>query len=617
MTANDIGSGVSQMRFSNNGLDWTDWETYSRAKLWTLPILDRRTHTVYVQVRDRAGNESAVSDDSITLDLYPVMPHSTSYRVCDDVVDAGGSVGLTSTSYSLVSAIGQAWMTGANANSSSIHTEVSGFLASVDGCRPISHTATTNYTVTQWVIASGGNLRGSTSYRLGDTTGQPAASSTGAFSSTSFVLSSGFWSQITGTVPSTETVQPTPPPPTPTPLPTPGPTPTPQPSGFGVSINDGALFTNDPAVTVNTWAPNVTHVRLSNDGGYANTGWTTYQLTHTWAISTYGQYVMPRTVYAWFKDAQSTIYGPYQDDIVYDPIAPQGRVRITGNVASHATRQLGAASVVTLSLEASDDNSRVSTMRLSETPMENTAWQPFTSTVTWTLHSGIVYAQFRDNAGNVSAIFGSDGSEHALNSRPLSVTLSGPTVGMTGTAQTFNASVLPVTATVPMTYLWQATGQSPITHAATLHAHDSLSFTWGMTGTYAVTVTAINSLGTATGTYTLTLIGATPACANPLVGLGIQRPYNMTSTLYIDHLYTFQAILTPTNATSPISYTWSPVPEFGQGTQYSAYQWNTPGLHTVILTAQNCSGIPLEARHTITVYESMHDIYLPLVLRNH
>ncbi len=280
----------------------------------------------------------------------------------------------------------------------------------------IYHLAVTSeFTVTQWVVASGGNLRGSTSYRLGDTAGQPAASSTNAFTSTSYVLSSGFWAQITGTVPPTTTL-PTPVPTlTPTVTPTPSPTPTPQPSGLGVSINDGDLYTNDPVVMVRTWAPNVTHVRLSNYGGFADSYWRTYQVTTTWVISTYGSYVMPRFVYVQFKDAYSTVYGTYMDDIVYDPVAPEGSVMILS----------GETSTVTLWLEAYDDNSGVAEMRISDVPtmtlsspaggLTSASWQPYEQTVEWVLTGDAVYVQFRDRAGNTSPVYSSSGDEYEPN----------------------------------------------------------------------------------------------------------------------------------------------------------------------------------------------------------
>jgi len=93
LSAADAGSGVADVRLSNNALAWSDWQPFTDLLSWSIPALDRRTHTVYAQVRDQAGNESALASDSIYLDLYPPMPHSASYRLCADVVDMGGSVG--------------------------------------------------------------------------------------------------------------------------------------------------------------------------------------------------------------------------------------------------------------------------------------------------------------------------------------------------------------------------------------------------------------------------------------------------------------------------------------------------------------------------------------------
>jgi hypothetical protein len=454
LSAGDVGSGVSEVCISGSPT-CDNWQAYADSLPWTLPALNMREQTLYAQVRDRAGNTSAVVSDTITLDLYPVMPHSANYRICDDVVNAAGSAGITSTSFSLVSSVGQPWTTGASANDSASYLEHSGFLAATTGCRPISYTVTSNFTVTQWVIAAGGSLRGSTNYRLGDTAGQPAASGTTALTSTSYTLSSGFWAQITGTVPSTSTIVPTPPPPTPTPTPTPGPTPTPQPGGFGVSINDGALYTNDANVTVETWAPNVTHVRLSDDGGYTDTNWQSYQTTHSWALPVYGNYVMPRTVYVWFKDAQGTVYGAYQDDIIYDPVAPQGSVTVLDS----------SPTTMTLQLEAYD-YSGIAHMRIAESRITEAPWQPYatTKTVTRSGESAITYVQFQDNAGNDSPIYGSDGSQYDLAQRPVALNLYGPMDNFIDTACYIAASVEPYTTTLPLTYIWQASDYETVTH---------------------------------------------------------------------------------------------------------------------------------------------------------
>jgi Tol biopolymer transport system component len=65
LSAND-SSGVAQMRFSNNGTDWTSWETYATSKNWTLPSGDGEK-IVYVQFKDTAGWVSESYSDTILL----------------------------------------------------------------------------------------------------------------------------------------------------------------------------------------------------------------------------------------------------------------------------------------------------------------------------------------------------------------------------------------------------------------------------------------------------------------------------------------------------------------------------------------------------------------------
>jgi hypothetical protein len=64
----DNGSGLSQMRFSNDGSTWRDWETYGSSKSWSLTSGDG-LKTVYVQLKDDAGNVSDPFSDTITLDM--------------------------------------------------------------------------------------------------------------------------------------------------------------------------------------------------------------------------------------------------------------------------------------------------------------------------------------------------------------------------------------------------------------------------------------------------------------------------------------------------------------------------------------------------------------------
>ena len=64
------GSGVSRMRFSNDGSTWTAWEAMAKTRAYTLPAGDGYK-TVRGQYLDKAGNRSAVCNDFIRLDTVP------------------------------------------------------------------------------------------------------------------------------------------------------------------------------------------------------------------------------------------------------------------------------------------------------------------------------------------------------------------------------------------------------------------------------------------------------------------------------------------------------------------------------------------------------------------
>ncbi len=82
--------------------------------------------------------------------------------------------------------------------------------------------------------------------------------------------------------------------------------------------------------------------------------------------------------------------------------------------------------------------------------------------------------------------------------------------------------------------------------------------------------------------------------------------------------YTFTGIVTPSDASPPITYTWTPSPTVsGQGTGAATYRWDIPGVYALILRAENCGGT-LTATHTITIVPRQPSfVYLPLVLRNY
>jgi len=67
LSASDDGYGVKEMRFSNDGINWSDWEPYTTTRTWILTSGDG-TKYVYFEVKDYAGNIAGPTYDTIVLD---------------------------------------------------------------------------------------------------------------------------------------------------------------------------------------------------------------------------------------------------------------------------------------------------------------------------------------------------------------------------------------------------------------------------------------------------------------------------------------------------------------------------------------------------------------------
>ncbi len=180
------------------------------------------------------------------------------------------------------------------------------------------------------------------------------------------------------------------------------------PEDFRVAINNNILFTNNFTVTVSANAPGVISAAFSASSADLTRVWQPTPLTRTWIFTPAADNAPPRRIYAWFQDERGGEYGPYFDDIIYDPNYPRGSAQIT-NSPTLSTRQL--------SLFAWDDSSGVDAMRLGtwETVTKSVGL-PDTRTAVYTAAaaSPVVYAQFRDRAGNLSPIYGTDGSDSSM-----------------------------------------------------------------------------------------------------------------------------------------------------------------------------------------------------------
>jgi len=182
---------------------------------------------------------------------------------------------------------------------------------------------------------------------------------------------------------------------------------------------------------------------------------------------------------------------------------------------------------------------------------------------------------------------------------PTAVIINGPMTGTINTAYTFTATVFPLTATLPITYVWQATGQSPVTHAGSLNRTDTVTFTWSITGTQVITITATNAEDTVSDTHAIIISAPPPDCPHPLEDVSINGP----NSGYIDTLYALTTVITPSNVTEPITYTWSSDGLVsGQGTASATYSWAMTGVHTASVAVVNCGGFA-SADHAITLGE--------------
>lgn len=93
LSATDNSGLVTSMRFSNEGMNWSDWESFSTSKLWPLNT-NKGVRSVSAQFRDPSSNTSAVTSATILLDVssLPIVN-----LVNTSVTEQNGSITLTAT----------------------------------------------------------------------------------------------------------------------------------------------------------------------------------------------------------------------------------------------------------------------------------------------------------------------------------------------------------------------------------------------------------------------------------------------------------------------------------------------------------------------------------------
>jgi hypothetical protein len=207
--------------------------------------------------------------------------------------------------------------------------------------------------------------------------------------------------------------------------------------------------------------------------------------------------------------------------------------------------------------------------------------------------------------------WGAVSDTHQVTMLPVAVDIAGPTKGAIDAPYTFEATVNPITATLPITYVWQATGQTPVAHTGDLS--DTVTFTWPLPGMQTITVTTTNAQGIVTDTHRL-------AINVPLTSMTIAGPaIGMANTTYV-----FTATTGPVTATLPITYIWqatqqTPVTHTGGLSDTIIFTWAVPGPQTITTMAMNNEGTTTGI-YTVTIDASPITepilIYLPLILKS-
>jgi hypothetical protein len=166
--------------------------------------------------------------------------------------------------------------------------------------------------------------------------------------------------------------------------------PAPPPGPVGVSIDSGAIFTDDPEITLSVvWPAGADTVTVSNDGGFAGAETFPAASSIPWTLDSASAERLPKTVYVRFGfDTQN-----YTDDIILDTVAP----------AVTAASTTGGPGAYQVAVAASDDNSGVGKVQVTGDTAHPGALQRYVSTVTYTGAAAPQWVRVQDNAGNLSA----------------------------------------------------------------------------------------------------------------------------------------------------------------------------------------------------------------------
>lgn len=174
----------------------------------------------------------------------------------------------------------------------------------------------------------------------------------------------------------------------------------------GISVNNGARYTNDPHVTVFVrWPTYAKDVVISNDGGFFPASQRAVGATMAWSLDSSGPERLPKTIYARFVGGRS---GPetYQDDIILDETVPTvleaaARVSNSSRRSADLAPRL-AKTKYAMKLKATDKTSGVAKMQITSRKAKSGPWRTYKKRASFTSSGSKIFVRVQDGAGNVS-----------------------------------------------------------------------------------------------------------------------------------------------------------------------------------------------------------------------
>ncbi len=456
LSANDETSGLSLMRFSNDGSSWSDWESYNTSMAWTLSTGDG-TKTAYVQYKDNAGNVSTYTD-TIILDTaspsssvasLPTYQSALSFLVSWSGSDTTSGVASYDVQFRDGTGVSwEDWQTSPMATSTAFvgeegHTyyfqsrarDNAGNVEDYPGGDGDTHTTVDVTPPSGSILVNDGAidttstdviLNLSASDGVSGVSQMSFSNDGSSWSNWEDYSTSKLWALTSGdglktvhvrykdnagniSLVCTDTIT----------------LDTTVPAEYGLSINDGALFTNQVTVTLTIGAQSGTaQMQVSNEGNFAGTEWEPYASRKSWQVTTYLQYVIPRLVYVRYKGVSGYVSSTYLDDIILDVTAPNSSITNLSQMEASSSAGISILSSSTVSVavewEGSDDVSGLKWYDVQYKQGSAGTWTDWLTRTTQTsatfnATSGYTYyfqSRAEDRAGNWEGYPGGDGDAH-------------------------------------------------------------------------------------------------------------------------------------------------------------------------------------------------------------